>query len=267
MRNLTLGVLIVSAGTLAALPFRRPPSPSADLVPDSTELSDAAATQPVPIPSATAIPADRNAIAAANAAAIAKHAAESELATQKLEAEMRAIDTFASGSSPSFSWNQNLHAQKQPSARGRQSLRPLTYEDLAVPLTRPAIVEDRFSATVSVYEKTNQQAASVPADSIPVDSLAVGAIASMKPMNLKVPEMASQTRPSEQTLNWTNQIARGVTSATQKASPSAERTVQQNATFASTPSREVDAPLPTSPLPVSAADDHPRERFWIQQPQ
>lgn len=120
MRTLTLGVLIVSGGTLAALPFRR-----YQTIPD-------ASAEPVQAtgPTQTAI-----------------ESTELRILVNAQDAQSQA------------ELNQTLVAQLPPwstPAEPRQTRSvnmPLTYEDLAVPVDAPAAVEQRYSATVDYREK------------------------------------------------------------------------------------------------------------------
>ena len=119
LRNLTLGVLIVSGGTFAALPFRRYPNGDA---------SDA-----------------RSAVSGPSSSAL----------DTTLESTPIGATTIATNTLDSLpTWN-----PPPIGARSRQLDIPLTYEDLARPITPPAAIEERFSATARVYQKSTEQAA------------------------------------------------------------------------------------------------------------
>jgi hypothetical protein len=114
LRTLTLGVLIVSGGTLAALPFRHGPSPS-DASTTPATVSGPIHTLLDSIPEA---PSD-------SAVALADHR----------------LDSLPS-------W-QPTSAPRPP----RQPDIPLTYEDLALPIDQPSVIEQRFTATARVRDK------------------------------------------------------------------------------------------------------------------
>jgi hypothetical protein len=115
LRTLTLGVLIVSGGILAALPFRR-----YQTIPDAS-TGPAQATGPT-------------------------QSAISERSLKML------VDSKSAGSSEALSppelpiWT----PPEQPKRRSESI--PLTYEDLLVPIDRPDNVQQRFSATVEARQ-------------------------------------------------------------------------------------------------------------------
>lgn len=133
LRNLTLGVLIVSGGTLASLPFRRYPTGDASMVPP-------AVTGP----------------------------AQSELDPSVLSAPIEADPAV-------FASLDSLPSWVPPSVppRSRQLDIPLTYEDLAMPIDQPAVIENRFNATARVYQKQNPQNHASPLLMPEMDSLAM----------------------------------------------------------------------------------------------
>ena len=130
LRTLSLGVLIVCGGTLAALPFRRYHSiqdasaePSQVTGPSQTELQS------------TQFDPSR----ASNAERF-----PSLVQSQFEDRFAGYADSYAVASSPA-------------TKRQRQLDIPLTYEDLATPIDPPAAIEQRFSATVGVREKQAAQ--------------------------------------------------------------------------------------------------------------
>ncbi|QDT06210.1 hypothetical protein K227x_46180 [Rubripirellula lacrimiformis] len=114
MRNLTLGVLIVTGGTLAALPFRRP---SVDPAP-STEWGDATG------PTESALDASlRSDIAASGSGD---------------------IELPLPGSLPV--WGR----EPRPKPAPRRVDVPLSFDDLMVPIDQPDPIRQRFAATAEV---------------------------------------------------------------------------------------------------------------------
>lgn len=111
MRILTLGVLIVSAGTLAALPFRR-----YQTVPD-------ASSGPVQATGPTQSAVDHSRLPA-----------------------LAVDDAVAAPQIDEFLEQVPLHQAAAASRREHVSA-PLTYDDLAVPINQPRYIRERFSAT------------------------------------------------------------------------------------------------------------------------
>ena len=135
LRTLTLGVLIVSGGTLAALPFRR-----YQAIPDSS-------TSPVHVTGPT-----HSALQMGQLDAIA---GDAFLPPQITDAMLPGsiLATHASAGKAT-----GPQAQTQPPAtqeatlasRKRQFDVPLTYEDLVLPIEVPGVVQERFNATAAV---------------------------------------------------------------------------------------------------------------------
>ena len=121
LRTLTLGVLIVSGGTLAALPFRRYQAiPDASAVPTQvTGPAQSALDGPVPGRRSDAVVRESPDAADLNDAVLASHVP---------------------------SW------QPPTTPRPRQLDVPLTYDDLAVPIDQPKPIQDRFNATAAVRQ-------------------------------------------------------------------------------------------------------------------
>lgn len=115
MRTLTLGVLIVSGGILAALPFRR-----YQTIPDAS-LGPAQATGPT-------------------------QSAISDTSLQMLVDSQTASSAEETPAADLPIWSPPAQPQR------RNASIPLTYEDLMVPIDRPDQVEQRFSATVSARQ-------------------------------------------------------------------------------------------------------------------
>lgn len=160
VRTLTIGVLIVTTGTLAALPFRNPPTgdpgeqptrspvsgPSTDLVADNwpdhrseNVLEPDPALEPDPWrpsaehPSASATsprPSDR--FTADRTGAAASRRSGRERGPERLAGKSPGNDTF-SDSDPS---DQTIKAEA-------------SYEDWMIPVDDSQLIRERFSATVS----------------------------------------------------------------------------------------------------------------------
>jgi len=130
LRTLTLGVLIVSGGTLAALPFRR-----YQAIPDSS-------TNPVHVTGPT-----NSALQMGPPDAI----------TQDAFRHPQASDAMPPGSILATHSPAIEAARQQPrpqdgilASRQRRSDVPLTYEDLMLPIEMPEVVQERFNATAAV---------------------------------------------------------------------------------------------------------------------
>ncbi|TWU38487.1 hypothetical protein Poly41_29630 [Novipirellula artificiosorum] len=165
----------------------------------------------------------------------------------QLEAEMQALDGVSDPSTPAFAWNQRYEPAKR-----QETTKPLTYEDLAVPLTRPGIVEERFNATASVFEKREQLAAA-PRDGI----------AKMQPMGLTVSPPSVAVTSSEPSRDGGHEIGRVIPDSHSKPNAQlASASANPSATSATNASVANTDPI----LPVSKSPSPERERFWIRQP-
>ena len=135
LRTLTLGVLIVSGGTLAALPFRR-----YHAIPDSS-------TTPVHATGPTNSALEMGATSPVSGAAFAPpQMAEAILPGSILATHSK--NTGVSGTQPRRPTGSDRItplAKTEPSHGG-----PLTYEDLVLPIEMPDIVQQRFNATAAV---------------------------------------------------------------------------------------------------------------------
>ncbi|MGI9475027.1 MAG: hypothetical protein ACR2NZ_26075 [Rubripirellula sp.] len=124
MRTLTLGVLIVSGGTLAALPFRR-----YQAIPDASAVP----TQ-VTGPAQSAL--DSPPVGRRSNAVVHETPDEHDLRGAVLANHIPV-------------WQQS----SVPTPSQRQLDIPLTYDDLAVPIAQPKPIQDRFNATAAVRQK------------------------------------------------------------------------------------------------------------------
>lgn len=135
MRTLTLGVLIVSGGTLAALPFRR------------YQENPDASNEPVQVTGPSESILDVPALVIGNGPPTPSGFAASDLSLDALASE-----------APTWQGNRfPAGRDKVIRADRRQIDIPLTYEDLAAPLDEPFAMQQRFSATVSSREKQLQR--------------------------------------------------------------------------------------------------------------
>lgn len=176
----------------------------------------------------------------------------SELWQEDLTIEPTLTDAFDADSFETYSWN-----QKSVPVASRDGMRPLTYEDLAVPLSRPPMIEERFGATVSAYEKKLER-----------DAIAVNAPPSpMHPLEGKV---EFEPRPIDSiyrqgAIEQLVSMGEGASAhpvSNQPVMTSDVSSPRQNATFASNGKRETP---PSLPVPEHPAVE--RTRQWITQPE
>ena len=249
MRNLTLGVLIVCGGTLAALPFRKSPDPitaSADDI--AIQLSSGIAS-PVDPTSAInpriAITPNRSNIIrqdgkyASDAANIDTDKTDDSKEKQfgqfdiahEVETSLQQSEIFTTANSAfSYSWNQPPSGQSERLAR-----RPLTYDDLAVPLAQPAMIDQRFAATTNVRQRKSMHS-----------GVMTDQIARMHQSEIKIDPQ---------------------TNASQRVASIKESPKHRNAALASSTKRDGGSgPTSESTLPQAAHLEQQRERLWIRQP-
>ncbi len=135
LRTLTLGVLIVSGGTLAALPFRR-----YQAIPDSS-------TSPVHVtgPTHSALQIDQLDAIAGDAFL------PPQITDAMLPGSILATHASAVGASgPQTQTRPPASQETTLASRKRRFDVPLTYEDLLLPIEIPGIVQERFNATAAV---------------------------------------------------------------------------------------------------------------------
>lgn len=135
LRTLTFGVLIVSGGTLAALPFRH-----YHTIPDSS-------TTPVPATGPTNSALQMGATSPVSRADFAPpQMTEAILPGSILTTHSENTGVSGSQDRPPFSSERITPlANTKPSHSG-----PLTYEDLVLPIEMPDIIQQRFNATAAV---------------------------------------------------------------------------------------------------------------------
>ncbi|WP_040770615.1 hypothetical protein [Novipirellula maiorica] len=270
MRNLTLGVLIVSGGTLAALPFRRAPEIVAPETIDQMPGSSVNAQT-----SAGTVENHFSQGAAPSYGSPVPPSLRTDL-TEDLVLETTTIEAMDTESFDSFSWNKPHASESWPSRR-HQSYKPLTYEDLAVPISRPDVIQDRFNATASAQQHTEQQ--SRDADKVVVKMQPMEAGVSNEPWprqtsgedgygtvagTLAAADAEDRFKGSQRFA----QIDAMRNSATSGGQPSPQTSTtatvaapRQNATLASSPRRELE---PTLPPPTQRPAEQTRQ--WITQP-
>jgi hypothetical protein len=125
LRTLTLGLLVASGGTLAALPFRRYP-----VLPD-------ASSAPAQLTGPTRSALDKPAID------------EPEVETAAHVSMLASLPPLPGLDSP-------LPVPNAPPQRLRMDV-PLSYEDLALPLDQPPVIDERFNATTKVHRQRLEQ--------------------------------------------------------------------------------------------------------------
>lgn len=191
MRTLTLGVLIVSGGILAALPFRR-----LQTIPDAS-TGPAQATGPT----------------------------QSAISDSSLQMLVDSPTTGSAEVAPPAdlpTWSPPAQPQR------RDTSIPLTYEDLLVPIERPDAVEQRFSATVSA-QQGQQDDGRLPAIVMPaLESLALTQQVEIK-SQISVVEVGSDhpQSNSRETHPPTTLASASWRSAATDASPPADQTTRR----------------------------------------
>ena len=135
MRTLTLGILIVSGGTLAALPFRR-----YQAIPDSS-------TTPIHAtgPTISALQMDANS-SISQAIFSPPQMSEAMLPGSILAPHSETPGVAGTKQRQESSSNRVTSMARTPPSHGS----PLTYEDLVLPIEMPDIVQQRFNATAAV---------------------------------------------------------------------------------------------------------------------
>ena len=140
MRILTLGVLIVSGGTLAALPFRK-----YQAIPDASS-----APAQVTGPTRSALdPADSSVLVTNDSPANTPPSNSPEGRFVPLDTSLLDTAVLTSNLPP---WQPNA-----PSPTLRNADIPLTYDDLAFPIEPPPPIARRFNATVPIREQALEQ--------------------------------------------------------------------------------------------------------------
>ena len=178
MRNLTIGVLIVTGGTLAALPFRRS-SPTIPINAPHLSQSPDQATGTLD-----------SALDLAPVQAVASASGQFQTGSAKpfSAQEIPGLDEFIRDEPPTDS-TEFAVIERSPSA-----VKPLTYEDLMAPITRPETVQDRYQAIAAIGSDSNRQSEEPAMGLPPVGQLAPELrnefqqrFSSMKPTQIRQP--------------------------------------------------------------------------------
>jgi len=141
LRTLTLGVLIVAAGTLAALPFRRYQAiPDASSAPAQVTGPMQSALEP-PLPATEARKDESNSVTVLFAASGDTQPPSQTQTAQTYTAQTYPVPTYHSD---------NLQRRNWLGRSRRRAEIPLTYEDLQVPIDQPEPIKERFNATVPI---------------------------------------------------------------------------------------------------------------------
>ena len=281
MRTLTLGVLIVSGGTLAALPFRRYQAiPDSSITPvHATGPTDSALKMGTINPiSGTVFTPPQMADAMIPGSILAPHS-EAPLPGSAEDPHLNSLNRIS----------QRAKTERSPDA-------PLTYEDLVLPIQMPDILQERFNATAAV--KSIQMEKERLADTPPPRMETMTATSSQTPASTGPSRFALEPRRGAETLersvmqpstidqrqlqsNATRQrgsdtrVEDSVKKFPTVAQPQPEATEMATGTLASTaststPTEESDAPamLPAATeqnrLPKVGTPSRPRH--WIRQP-
>ena len=176
MRTLTLGVLIVSGGTFAALPFRR-----------YHGIPDASAT-PVQVtgPTHSALDAAEPGSGVFNALATGESPGDAVAELEGLAAKLP-------------SWSEAVAPQPP-----RRVDIPLSYEDLAQPIDPPVAIEERFNATSTVREKQLQRERVAGLVMPAMESLAVAQQQQLQQAADSLSAVGAQTPPASASLASTS---------------------------------------------------------------
>ena len=257
LRTLTLGVLIVSGGTLAALPFRR-----YQAIPD-------ASNSPVHVTGPT-----NSALRMGQVDALTHDTFHPPQITDALlPGSILASHSTADETTPPEAHAQPPadQASTLPSRKRRPDV-PLTYEDLVLNIEIPEVVQDRFNATAAVQsiqkEKerlANQrpprmetmvenQSPSVTGDAAFASSPTVGETRILQPGSRPASDLqAGITQPNR----VVRETAAG--SLASALTPTVDSTKEQQGASVTLPVLDGQNQLPSH---VS----QPRQRHWIRQP-
>jgi hypothetical protein len=230
---LTLGVLIVTGGTLAALPFRRSPAiPDASLQtrPDAVHATG-------PLESALEIVPGQ--VAAMHPDRPTVHSV--------LHQEIPGLNEF-------MGEPERLQDLVAAAPRGpNNAARPLTYEDLMAPIVRPQSVQDRFQAIASVRDTVIQNTA--------IQNTAAETGQPQPPTVVRSESETSDINATRRTIEFEERFAS--VNATTESRPSAP--TRAAGTLAS--SMLSDAPeIPQLPGASTENTLPARRRHWIVQP-
>ena len=216
MRTLTLGVLIVSGGTLAALPFRR-----YQAIPDSSST-------PVHATGPTDSALKMGAINPISGPAFTPP----QMADAMIPGSILATHSDAAVEDPDLN---SLDRIANLSKTGRSPDAPLTYEDLVLPIEMPDIVQQRFNATAAVKSIQMEK-----------ERLADTPTPRMEPMTAASSQAPFSAGPSQLALQSRNDAATGERSIMQPGTID-QRQMQTNATGQPRAENRVDKGMKTLP--------------------
>ena len=231
MRTLTLGVLIVSGGTLAALPFRR-----YQAIPDASNA-------PVQVtgPSHSALDPPR------------RDDSSDAIVRERPDATKLRGSVLAG----------HLPVWQPPSAlppRPRQLDIPLTYDDLAVPIDQPKPIQDRFNATAAVRQKQVERERVASLEMPPMETLVASQQEELKRVMKSVAE--SELRQDVR--------RRSVGGSLASVSSQSLHDPSSNAGLSNPPASMRAGPngyaLNPETESLPAANSQSAERHWIRQP-
>jgi hypothetical protein len=249
LRNLTLGVLIVTGGTLAALPFRRSPA-----IPDaSTHFTESPTQATGTLDSAL----DSTAKLAAEFAS--PHTTPVHVAGSRGSQLSRSSAKHLSGQEiPGF--NEFIREQSPAEAsdyvmtdRRASAIKPLTYEDLMAPIARPESIKDRYQAIAAVGSE-------VPTRS---EGLAMGS----RPIERLVPELRSELQQRFTSIKPREILQSGPSEPSNEGR--AGGSLASSINSSSMVSRSMIPRTPSLPdLSQAPVSDQPNQRqhHWIVQP-
>ncbi len=245
MRSLTIGAVIVCGGTIAALPFRRASVDPAPHTASHSPVSDFESELAVTNDNATYDPSYDPWYVDPHANGSVRESRTRSSTAMSLASQAQSPETM-----------RGIPSDAQP--RPRRDLRlPLTYDDLAVPLTATQFSDGRFDALAS-RQTSPQQPRSNPmvADSRQYESMRVAAddqpnaVAKLPPWQMAddLPQSILQKTSRPSTSSTSSETA-------SSGAPQPSAVVGRLASD----SRPNQTEVVTEPAPA-------RQRYWIRQP-
>ncbi|MEP1646465.1 hypothetical protein [Rhodopirellula bahusiensis] len=276
MRNLTLGTIIVVGGLLAAIPFRR------DAVHPESSDPNALATGPTTAPFAIATsdplspPWDTESYVAGQVASCSSPSQATGWPNHRGPDPPSQGYAAPSQSAAFAATGPNAIPPQQPARPRRDGRLPLTYNDLAVPLSNPHFPDRRFNALSS--SPSNPLAR----QSVPPVGMAEARVQGTSSANQS--HVAADQRVATTSTSASAPAAREESTPAQLASsgpasqaiPDAQRQVlrpptldlhSQNASQQPTRSRSFKIPEVEMPAMPPAPSVMERQRHWIRQPE
>ncbi|WP_047814190.1 hypothetical protein [Rhodopirellula islandica] len=280
MRNLTLGTIIVVGGLLAAIPFRR------DAVHPESSDPNALATGPTSAPFAIATsdpltpPWDSGTSGAGQAATFSAQAQTTGWPNHRAPDPPRQGHAAPSRADDFASTGPGVIPTEQAARSRRDSRLPLTYDDLAVPLSSPHFPDQRYNALAG--SPSNPLPPIGKAEVRVQGSVSSGSVAS-GPVSLGSGQVAARPPTSAPANLASNPDVREESTPAQLASsvpgsqvrPDARQQVLRPPTVdlqrqlpsqGSTRSRSFQIPEVAMPAMPAAPSVMERQRHWIRQP-